>query len=402
MSKFKGKALLPAQFVFKYVLPSLFSDIDQWQMVPHQIRKYFLPHRSDKDIPVGQISLRVNEVCNLRCRSCGQWGENGHIRTRLEKGEKLAQLDFDVVKRVVFETRRDKPYYYIWGGEPTMWKPLLSLFQELAKHKLLGSIVTNAQALDPILEDLLGTGALSVLFLSLDGWDAQSQNLMRSPAGGKKADNFEKVMAVIQKTNEIKLRRKSKFPLVIPISVISNDNYTHLADIHRLVLDTTQLHPYYFGWFITEERAAMHEKVFKERFGFAPKNHRGYLKSCFNDVDPQIAARQIAEIIRMSKGHASVPQFLPDITTEAQIRRYYSDHAWDCGYPECESIYFIAEISPDGRVTPCRDYQDYSAGNINEQSFYDIWNGEKFKTFRKEMQKGIMPVCTRCCGLQGF
>jgi len=402
MSKFKGKALLPTQFVFKYVVPALFSDINQWQMVPHQVRKYFLPHRPDKDIPVGQISLRVNEVCNLRCRSCGQWGENGHIRTRLEKGEKLAQLDFDVVKRVVFETRRDKPYYYIWGGEPTMWKPLLPLFQELAKYKLLGSIVTNAQALDPILEDLIDTGALSVLFLSLDGWDAQSQNLMRSPAGGKKADNFEKVMAVIQKTHEIKFRRKSKFPLIIPISVISNDNYTHLADIHRLVLDTTQLRPYYFGWFITEERAALHEKVFKERFGFAPKNHRGYLKSCFNDVDPHIAARQIAEIIRMSQGHASVPQFLPDITTEAQIRRYYSDHAWDCGYPECESIYFIAEISPDGRVTPCRDYQDYSAGNINEQSFYDIWNGEKFKTFRKEMQKGLMPVCTRCCGLQGF
>ena len=94
--------------------------------------------------------------------------------------------------------------------------------------------------------------------------------------------------------------------------------------------------------------------------------------------------------------------FCPISTTEAQIRRYYGDHSWHCGYPECESIYFIAEISPDGRVTPCRDYQDYSAGNINEQSFYDIWNGEKFKKFRKEMKKGLMPVCTRCCGLQGF
>ena len=402
MSKFKGKALLPTRFVLKYVVPPLFTGLTYWQMVPHQFRKYFVPNRPDKDIPVGQISLRVNEVCNLRCRSCGQWGENGHIRTRLDKGEKLAQLDFDVVKRVVFETRRDKPYYYIWGGEPTMWKPLLPLFQELAKYKLLGSIVTNAQALDPILEDLIDTGALSVLFLSLDGWDASSQNLMRSPAGGKKADNFEKVLAVIRKTDEIKLRGKLKFPLIIPISVISNDNYMHLADIHRLVLDTTQLHPYYFGWFITEERAALHEKVFEERFGYVPKNHRGYLKSCFNDVDPHETARQIAEITRMSKGHASVPQFLPDITTEAQIRRYYGDHTWHCGYPECESIYFIAEISPDGRVTPCRDYQDYSSGNINEQSFYDIWNGEKFKTFRKEMQKGLMPVCTRCCGLQGF
>ena len=32
----------------------------------------------------------------------------------------------------------------------------------------------------------------------------------------------------------------------------------------------------------------------------------------------------------------------------------------------------------------------------------DIWHGEKFLKFRREMEKGLMPVCTRCCGLQGF
>jgi len=403
MAKFQGKALLPTQFVLNSIVPPLlsFQDMKYWQMLPHQFRKYLVPHKWDTNIPVGQISLRVNEVCNLRCKSCGQWGENGHLTAKLSRGEKLQQLDFDVVKRVVFETRRDKPYYYIWGGEPTMWKPLVSLFEELAKYKLLGSIVTNAQALDPIIEPLIETGALSVLFLSLDGWDAPSQNLMRSPAGGT-SENFEKTMAIIDKVAEIKKRKNLKFPLIIPISVISNSNYGHLVDIHKLVVDKTQLHPYYFGWFITEERSALHEKVFEERFGYKPKNHQGYLKSCFNDVDPKVTAQQIAEIQKISKGKSSVPQFLPDITTEKDIARYYSDHSWHCGYPKCESVYFIAEISPDGRVTPCRDYQDYTAGNINDQTFYDIWHGEKFKKFRKEMEKGLMPVCTRCCGLQGF
>ena len=61
-------------------------------------------------------------------------------------------------------------------------------------------------------------------------------------------------------------------------------------------MDTTQLHPYYFGWYITEERSALHEKVFEERFGTVPQNHRGYLKSCFNDVDPAETARQIKAI----------------------------------------------------------------------------------------------------------
>lgn len=402
MSKFRGTALLPTQFVLKHALPAVANDIHSWSTVlPFGFRKYLAPRNPEKNIPVGMLSLRVNEVCNLRCQSCGQWGENGHLRLKLERGERLDQLDFDVVKRVLFETRRDRPFYYIWGGEPTMWKPLLPLFQELGRNKLYGSIVTNSQALDPIIEDLIETGALAILYLSLDGWDSESQNTMRSPAGGK-SDNFEKTMAIIERVHEIKQRKKLKFPMVIPITVISNNNYTHLTEIHRLVMDKTQLHPYYYGWFIPEEEATLHEEVFFDRFGYRPKNHRGYLKSCFNDVDPKGTAHQVQEVMRMSRGRSSVPHFIPDIYSESQIRRYYQDHRWDCGYPSCESVYVVAEISPDGRITPCRDYQDYTCGNINEQSFYDIWNGDKFKEFRRQMKKGLMPVCTRCCGLQGF
>lgn len=402
MAKYDGKALLPWDFVKKYVIPNILTNPDSWHMFPQQIRKYFGKNDPDKDVPVGQISMRVNEVCNLRCGSCGQWGENGHLRKKLERGEKLNQLDFEVVKRLVFETRRDHPFYYIWGGEPTMWKPLVPLFQEMAKYKLKGSIVSNSQDLDRIIEDLIDTGALQILFLSLDGWDAASQNHLRSPANGKASDNFEKTMNIIAKVDEIKKRKNLQFPLVIPITVVSNHNHAHLADIHRLVIDKAQLHPFYFGWFITEERADLHERVFEDRFGYKPKNHRGYLKSCFNDVNAAETASQIKLIKEMSKGRTCVPQFLPDIETEEQVRRYYSDHAWHCGYPHCDSIYFIAEVTPDGLMTPCRDYQDYVCGNIYEKSFYDIWNGPEYKKFRKEMKKGLMPVCTRCCGLQGF
>ncbi|MDR2579350.1 MAG: SPASM domain-containing protein [Chitinispirillales bacterium] len=402
MTKLNGKALLPGRFVTNWVIPAAITDPQTPRMALQQIRKYFFPKNPDKDVPVGQISLRVNEACNLRCGSCGQWGENGHLRKKLERGEKLGQLDFDVVKRVIFETRRDKPFYYVWGGEPTMWRPLVPFFEELAKHKLRGSIVTNAQDLDRVIEDIIATGALSILFLSLDGWDSESQNVMRAPAGGGVSDNFERTMAVMEKVKEIKARKKLKFPMVIPITVISNSNYARLTEIHKLVFDKAQLHPYYFGWFITPQRAEMHEKIFETRFGCKPKNYEGYLKSCFNDVDPKVTAEQIKEIKTMSKGKVCIPQFIPGIETEKEIRRYYSDHSWHCGYPKCESIYYVAEVSPDGRVTPCRDYQDFTAGNINEQGFYDIWNGEEFKRFRREMKKGLMPVCTRCCGLQGF
>ncbi len=403
MAQLLGKALLPPGFMLQHTIPAFLQHPKAIPgFAPFAYRKYFPKRDPEKDVPVGMLSLRVNEVCNLRCSSCGQWGENGHLRKKLENGEKLDQLDFEVVKRLIYETKKDRPFYYIWGGEPTMWKPLLPVFQELGKNNLYASIVTNSQALEPMLEELIDTGALGILYLSLDGWDADSQNLMRSPASGKKSDNFERTMRVIEKTDELKKKKGLKFPFVIPITVISNENYSRLAQIHSLVRDRTQLHPYYYGWFIPEDRAREHEKDFKARFGYEPKNHKGYLKSCFNKVDAHVTAQQVRETKRRSKGHQSVPLFIPDFSSEAQIKRYYDDHAWDCGYSRCESIYVTAEISPDGRITPCRDYQDYTAGNINEDSFYDIWNGENFKEFRRQMEKGLMPVCTRCCGLQGF
>lgn len=403
MSNVKGKAGLPLPFITKHIIPCLFEDLHRGKLLYSMAyRRYLKKYDAEKDLPISQISLRVNEVCNLRCASCGQWGENGHLRLKQERGEKLDQLDFEVVKKLIYDTKKDNPTYYIWGGEPTLWKPLVPLFKELGKNKLYGSIVSNAQALEPIIEELIDTKALMILFLSLDGWDSASQNQMRSPASGKGSDNFEKIMGIIDKVDEIKKRKKLKYPLVMPITVISNLNYEHLADIHKLVLDKTQLHPYYYGWYITEERAKEHEEVYKRCFGETPDKHRGYLKSCFNDVDAKVAAEQIKEIMKMSKGHASVPQILPDIYEEKDIEKYYSDHTWTCGYDKCHSIYHVVEVSPDGRVTPCRDYQDYSVGNINEQPFYEIWNGEKYKEFRRQLSKGLMPVCSRCCGLQGF
>ena len=402
MARFSGQAVIPTTFFFRYLLPSLFTHRYAWRMMSSQVRKYLMPLNPEKDVPVGMVSLRANEVCNLRCASCGQWGENGHLLRKLQRGERLNELSFDVVKRIIHETARDKPFYYIWGGEPTMWKPLVPVFEEMAEVGVYGLIATNAHELGRVIEELMDTGALAALNLSVDGWDAASQNQLRSPAGGRVSDNFERTMAVIHKIEELKKRKRSRFPLVNPITVVSNRNYSRLVDIHRLVMDTTQIHSYYYGWFITEERARLHEQVFRDLFGYEPRNHRGYLKSCFNDVDPKVTAAQLREVVRMSRGRACVPQFFPHFVDEQRVRRYYEDHAWDCGYPVCRSIYYTAEISPDGRLTPCRDYQDFTAGNVNEDSFYGIWNGEKFKRFRRKLSTGLMPVCTRCCGLQGL
>jgi len=51
-----------------------------------------------------------------------------------------------------------------------------------------------------------------------------------------------------------------------------------------------------------------------------------------------------------------------------------------------------------GNEAGCRDFQKSTAlGNIFEQSFRDIWNGEKYKTLRRMLSQNKVPLPCRDC-----
>ena len=41
--------------------------------------------------------------------------------------------------------------------------------------------------------------------------------------------------------------------------------------------------------------------------------------------------------------------------------------------------------------------------NVKEKTVTQLWNSAPYRKFRKSIsEKGLMPVCTRCCGLMGY
>jgi len=101
MDQFRGKALLPKRFVFESILPMLLKDRKYLSMLNFPYRRYIKKYTPDSELPISQISLRVNEVCNLACESCGQWGDNGWLRKKQEDGHRLDQLSFEKVKELI-------------------------------------------------------------------------------------------------------------------------------------------------------------------------------------------------------------------------------------------------------------------------------------------------------------
>jgi len=68
----------------------------------------------------------------------------------------------------------------------------------------------------------------------------------------------------------------------------------------------------------------------------------------------------------------------------------------------CDWLYYSSTIQWNGDVVPCcRDAQgDYVMGNLFEQDFYEIWNGEKFREFRRKVNtaQGNLKLCRLCSG----
>jgi radical SAM protein with 4Fe4S-binding SPASM domain len=72
----------------------------------------------------------------------------------------------------------------------------------------------------------------------------------------------------------------------------------------------------------------------------------------------------------------------------------------------CARLWFNPVITWDGKVIPCCFDKDaeYVMGDLNTDSFREIWNGPKYRIFRKSILSGrhMIEICRNCTsGLRG-
>jgi radical SAM protein with 4Fe4S-binding SPASM domain len=95
-------------------------------------------------------------------------------------------------------------------------------------------------------------------------------------------------------------------------------------------------------------------------------------------------------------------EFFPDLRGR-ETRDFYSEgHLWNKG---CRAAFRGALVKPNGEVRSCPDEwtDGYVLGNIREQSFEDVWNGEKARRFRSVLlRKGSFTGCKRCSWMHCF
>ena len=374
---------------------------------------------SPDDAPVPMptfVQLRVTNLCNLRCKMCGQWGDTGIFRSQSpsagatdgaaerDRIQELIglkrQLSLADYVRLLDEIAPAQPIVSLFGGEPFLYPDIMPLIREIKARGLTCTIITNGGRLEQHARELVELGMDSVA-VSLDG-TPEVHNRTRG-----QADSFQKAVAGVRAVAHWRRELHRPLPMqiaILPITELNMDVIGPAVEILReLPLDTINVG---LRWFIPKEVGAEYERVMKDTFGVSGDSWKGF------DFDwSSIKAskeRQMQDLVQLLKslkrrryldsalGRPWV-SFVPDVPAE-KVPEYFSDFSQVFGHQMCPVAWYFAQVEPDGEVTFCGDFPDYFIGNVRKQPFAEIWMGPKAQAFRAKLAKEPLPICARCCG----
>ncbi|MDR1252830.1 MAG: radical SAM protein [Treponema sp.] len=333
------------------------------------------------------VYFKLTPACNLRCVMCGQYGEKGIMKDcAAEETKKI--LPLETWKQFIDEIAPQRPVTYIWGGEPFLYPDLIPLARYMVQKGLFVSVNTNGTLMERYAEDIV-RDKWSTIFVSLDAF-RDVNDAMR----GKGA--YDRVIAGFKAINREKQKQKSNYPLLGIVTVVTNKNYMDLDNLAEASREhNLGIHVFNLGTYTNDNIVAEQRRFMREKLDTDIDCLEGYNTGYNLGIDGQKLHDILQNIHHKDYGHLmiTVPVLNPEKT-----HTYYADLETPvrnhCIVPWCQ-----ANVNYDGAVHFCADYPDYILGNITQQSFKDIYNGDRANKFRKTIhacEGGMSPGCLRC------
>jgi len=333
------------------------------------------------------VAVRLTNLCNCKCKMCGQprLGDEG-----IPKGFFRDHLTVDDWKHVIDQIAPSRPNFYLWGGEPMIYKGLYKVIRYAKQSGLTVQMNTNALLIPEHIDDIVESG-LDDLIISLDGPEDVHDEIRGVPG------LFQKITSGIRGIRDKQRELNVKHPLIRIRGTINPANFDHLFELVKITqeLDGDSLSFNHF-WFTSVKEGKRYEKIMKEVFDTEANSWQGFV---FEPKDLKLDALG-AELEKFKCNTVDFPITISPNLSAKDLQPYYNNLNETFGAKDCYTIYFKTYLMPNGDVTPCPDFPDYIAGNLLQDSFADIWNGEKYRHFRRSLKtNGLLPICSRCCDL---
>jgi len=333
------------------------------------------------------VYFKLTPACNLRCVMCGQYGDKG-IMKNCAAEEIKKTLPLETWKKFIDEIAPQRPVTYIWGGEPFLSPDLFPLAKYMVEKGLYVSVNTNGTLMEKHAEQIV-RDKWSTIFVSLDAFRDVNDEMR-----GKGA--YDKVIAGFKAINREKEKQKSNYPLLGVVTVVTNKNYQDLQNLAEASKEyNLDIHIFNLGTYTNEKIVETQRRFMREKFDIDIDCLEAYNTGYNLGIDGAKLHDILLNIHKDNYGHPilTVPVLNPEKT-----HTYYADLEVpvrdNCIVPWCQT-----NVNYNGDVHFCADYPDYILGNIKEQPFKDIFNGDRANKFRKtirECEGGMFPGCLRC------
>ncbi len=285
-------------------------------------------------------SIELTNICNLNCPECLA----GSGRMNRERGF----IDPDLFGRIITELRSFLYYLNLSFQGESMLHP--GFFSLLRKCRGINTIVsTNGHFLSEVNAESIVKSGLKRLIVSLDGMDQQTYSAYRVNGEFLKVTEGIRNIAYSRKKYHSSLKLEIQF-------LVNHFNEHQIAEARKF---------------------ASH------------MNARLKLKSM------QIISKN------------DFVKWLPSLKKFRRYELINNEYIIKSTFPDrCARLWFNPVITWDGKVLPCCFDKDgeYVMGDLNEDSFREIWNGPKYRSFRKSILSGryMTDICRNCTsGLRG-
>lgn len=287
------------------------------------------------------VGTELTNNCNLHCPFCS----SGSGLMERERGF----MDIKLFKKVMKEL---SPYLYnvnlYFQGEP-MLHPLFFSFLECSLG-LQTVVSTNGHFLSEDSSEKIVRSGLNKLIISLDGTDQETYSKYRI--------NGSVISVIDGLKNVTQAKKKHGSPLKIEIQFLVNRFNEHqVAKVRTLARD-------------------LHTSLSLKSMQIIDKA----------DMDSWLPSDRRFRRYKINGGQYVIKNSL----------RY-----------RCARLWFNPVITWNGKVVPCcfDKNAEHVMGDLNFDSFREIWEGPKYKLFRKSIMTGryMIEMCRNCTsGLRGI
>ena len=310
-----------------------------------------------------QINVEITTRCNLNCPHCAR-------RTYSRRPKDMPVSRFEYLLDLMPNT-----YLVMLAGlgEPTLHPQIEDLAKAASNRRRLVGLVTNATRLDIDLASRLIDAGIDAVTFSLDSADDRIVSEIRP---GVRIDR------VLKNIREFACRATAADIATAVFTAVSTRTVEHLPRLAEIVCDLGVQ-----AWMLTDLNFDWNRPyALVENWSQAAGNSvRNALKIAFSQGLPVLGVNGL-EAFGMREQFRKYLLYPPE-------RLYGRSRS----QTQCMSPWQTLPVDVEGNATFCDCQPDVTCGNLLEQSFSTVWNGETARTLIFRMTQGTPPKpCLAC------